>query len=445
MNLFWKKVFGGLTPTEKLEKEEEALLLAYKRYCDIELSEQLKEYTALFQTVKAASFKEKKKTLQNRKFKDTEEYRDFRKYEKLHRNAKLKSYYDELNSVRLAEFLAFKNSPDYEKLGLKKEIDKDPMLQKFKTYEKSSAYKNYLRFHNSFVVQEYEKLKAKVSTDDFIERKIFWENNNRWQTTEEYTIEQRYHELQKTDDIKFYEFTDPQKFGVIEKWALSFEDNFDGEKLNKNRWKNGYYHRAAALKKIYSFAGEKQAYSDGANIKVGDSLLKINTIQEKTEATAWDSKIGFITQEFNFSSGIINTGESFQQEHGLIKAKIRIVGSSHISHAFWLGADGKLPHISIFNFDGKKISVNAYSGNGKSVSAQKETVKGISPFDFYIYTLEWTNTELIWRINNIEIFRTSKSLPKQTLFPAFNSFIGAHQHGGQGSLEVDWIRIYTKK
>jgi len=52
MNLFWKKTFGGLTPTEKLEKEEVELLLAYKRYCDIETSEQLKEYTQLFHVVK---------------------------------------------------------------------------------------------------------------------------------------------------------------------------------------------------------------------------------------------------------------------------------------------------------------------------------------------------------------------------------------------------------
>ena len=91
MNLLFKRIFGGLTKTEKFEKQEGQLLADYKRYCDIQTSEQLKEYTALFELVQSAAFKDKKKTLQNRKFKDTEEYRDSRKFEKLNSSWKIKS------------------------------------------------------------------------------------------------------------------------------------------------------------------------------------------------------------------------------------------------------------------------------------------------------------------------------------------------------------------
>jgi hypothetical protein len=110
-----------------------------------------------------------------------------------------------------------------------------------------------------------------------------------------------------------------------------------------------------------------------------------------------------------------------------------------------LGADGKLPHVNIFHFDGKNIVVNNYAKEGNSVSAVKETIKGISVEDFYIYSLEWSATELIWRVNNVEVFRTERNVPKESLSPVFQSFISENQQGGAGTFEVDWIRIYAKK
>lgn len=443
MNLFWKKLFGGIPSTEKLEKDEEALLLAYKRYCDIETSEQLAEYTRLFHIVKAADFKEKKKTLQNRKFKDTEEYRDFTKYEKLHNSAGLKLYFQVVDSQQLKDFLAFKESAEYEKLGNPKEVKKDLTLKKYKAYEKSKPYKTYLRFHNSYILSEYENLKKIVSDPKFIEEKNFWQDTKRWMKTEEYQVEQRYYQLQKTSDISFYESTDPKQFLVLDKWQLTFEDTFKAPALDA-KWKTGYYHRAEAMKKLYSFANEKQANTDGKNISVG-GVLKITTKSEKTESLAWDAKKGFINKSFDYTSGIINIGESFQQKNGLIKAKLKVSGSSDVSHAFWLGADGKLPHINVFYYNGKNIVVSNYSGNNTNVSVTKQKISGLKPTEYYIYSLEWTPTELVWKINNIEVFRTTNSVPNQQLFPVFNSFISEQQKGGAGALEVDWIKIYTSK
>ncbi len=443
MNLFWKKTFGKLTPTEKFEKEEEALMLAYKRYCDIEASEQLKEYTQLFHLIKSADFKEKKKTLQNRKFKDTQEYRDFRKYRKLHHSFKLKQYYHTLETKELAEFLAFKATPEYEKLGNPKEVKADHLLQKMKAYEKSKEYKNYIRFHDSFIVKEYEKLKKLVATEEFIKAKKFWENRNRWQTTPEYKQEQRYYELQKTPDISFYESTDPKSFNKLFEWKLTFNDEFTGLDLDTSKWKHGYFHRSSALKKIYSFSNEKQANTEGKNIYI-DGSLKIRVINEKTESLAWDPQKGFINKSFSYTSGIINSGEAFQQTHGLFKAKIRISGDSSLSHAFWLGTDGKLPHINIFDYDAGSLHVSSFESDGSKILSSKETIKGIVPAEFYIYSLEWTPKELIWRINNVEVHRETNKIPRQALFPAFNSFISDKNPGGEGHIEVDWVRIYTK-
>lgn len=444
MNLFWKKAFGSLKTTEKLEKEEADLLLDYKRYCNIEVSEELKEYTRLFHIVKSADFKEKKKTLQNRKFKDTEEYRDWKKYQKLHHSSDLKHYYQVLGTKELADFLAFKVTEEYEQLGNKKVWKKDERLKAFKAYQMGKDYKIYVRFHNSYVVSEYEKLKKHVAEESFIKNKAYWEDEQRWLKTEEHQIEQNFLLLQKQPDIQFYESTDPKRFAGINDWKITFEDNFNENSLDIKKWQSGYYHRASKLKRIYSFANEKQSYTDSKNLIFTGSDLKINTIPGKNESLAWDSKKGFVNKEFDFSSGIINTGEAFQQKYGLIKAKLRVSGSSDISHAFWLGTDGKLPHINVFLFNGKSIVVNNYAKEGSNVVTVKETIKGISIHDYYIYSLEWTPKELIWKINNLEVFRTSKNVPNESMFPVFSSFISEAQKGGSGSLEVDWIKIYSK-
>lgn len=444
MNLFWKKAFGGLIATEKLEKDEAALLLEYKRYCDIETSEQLKEYTQLFHIVKSVDFKEKKKTLQNRKFKDTEEYRDFTKYQKLHNNSSLELYYKVVDSAELRDFLAFKKSVDYQKLSKRKLVRKDPVLKKFKVYEKSKAYKNYIKYHNSFIVGDYEKLKALVATEEFQKNKAWWEDSNRWLKTEEYKQEQRHLELSKADDIIFYEATDPKKFDKLGEWTMTFEDTFQGDKLDSKKWQNGQYHRAKSLKKVYSLINEKQANTDGNNIVVNNNTMRVVTMSEKKDGAAWEPKRGFISKEFDFTSGTINTGEAFQQQNGMVKVKLRITGSSEISHACWLGSDGKLPHVNVFLYNGKSIIVNNYAQEGNSVAVVKQVINGIKPTDFYIYSLEWAQNELIWRVNNVEVFRTSKSVPQESMYAAFSSFISEKQKGGQGSMEVDWIRFFKK-
>ena len=68
MNLFLKRLFGGITPTATLEKNEAELVIAMNRYVEVEKSIELAEYKSLYQIVNSAGFKENKKILQNRKY-----------------------------------------------------------------------------------------------------------------------------------------------------------------------------------------------------------------------------------------------------------------------------------------------------------------------------------------------------------------------------------------
>lgn len=436
MNLFWKNLFGGITPTAKLENNEAELLKAMHRYEEVEKSVELAEYKTLFHEVKSPAFVENKKTLQNRKYKDTEEYRDVSKLKKLESSADIKLYYEVLKSADLEKFIAFKATPAFENLGDKNKVKESTELQKFKAFEHSKEYKTYTRFHDSYIIKEYEQLKTLTSTPEFKAKNEFWANPHRWQTTPEYVKEQRFYELDKNPDIAFFNKEKPERFTKYRSLEITFHDEFDWNTLDKSRWNFGFQYKSSKLIGNHSFANEKQANNSGKNVSVENGILKITTKHEKIKATAWDTTKGFIEKDFNYTSDVLQTAGDFKQKGGIFRAKLRCSGN--LNHAFWLGTDNKLPHVNIFHFDGKKINI----GNVNKNLVDGINITGINPSQYYIYTFKWTEKELVWMINDLEVYRTVSNIPSEEMYMAFNSFIPQKSKGSDGLLEVDWVRVY---
>lgn len=436
MNLFWKNLLGKITPASVLEKREEELVEAMKRYEEVAKSLELEEYNKLFHEVKASAFVENKKTLQNRKYKDTEEFRVVKRFEKLHHSPKIKQYFEVLKSPELKLFLEFKSTPEYEKLGDKKLVAASSTLQKYKAFEKSDNYKVYCRFHESYAIREYDDLKKRVESDEFKKSNAFWANANRWQITPEYKKEQRFYELAKNADINFYINEKPERFEVYKKQVITFEDRFNWNSLNKSAWNFGFHYKNPKTIGNHSFANEKQANNDGKNVHVRDGVLTINTKKETVTARAWDQTKGFVMKEFEHTSDVVQTALEFRQKGGVFMAKLRCSGN--VNHAFWLGSNGKLPHINIFHFDGKKVRVgNAYQNIIDGVK-----ISGLNPSQYHIYTLKWSKNELVWMVNDIEVYRTTGNIPQEEMYLVFNSFIPQKSDGSEGVLEVDWVRVY---
>jgi hypothetical protein len=438
MNLFWKRLFGQLQSTSKYEAIENETIESMHRYDEVEKSVELAEYRQLFHLVKSAKFQENKKILQNRKYKDTEEYRNWQKSEKLSRKTDIKLYYSVLHSEELKIYLAFKETPEFEELGNPQKVKVSEQLKKLKAFEKSKAYKTYVRFHNSYIIKELEELKEKISTPEFKQANEFWANPKRWTGTPEYASEQRFYTLAKNPDIAFYNAEKPERFKPYRNLKLAFSSEFEQNTLNKKQWQFGFHYPSIQLIGNHSFANEKQANNNGKNTIVEDGLLKILTKSEHIKASAWDVTKGFIEIEFDYTADVLQTADAFRQKQGVFHAKIRCSGALH--HALWLGADKKLPHINIFHFDGKNITL----GNANKDLYDGITIKGITHSTPYVYTLFWNEKELIWKINNLEVYRTSANVPKEEMYLAINSFISAKQNGATGSFEVDWIRVYSE-
>jgi len=441
MNLFWQRILGRMQSTAKMEARHAALMAEYKRYVGVEQSKELAEYRELFHRVKSADFKEKKKTLMSRKYKDTKEYHDTRKFNRLTNDKNIVLYYETLNSQILKDYLSFKATPEYELLGKKSEVKKSADLKRLRDFEKSKEYKNYMRFHNSYIIKNYEELRQKISTPEFKKENDFWADPKRWEKTPEFIEEKRYAELSKNEDIKFFEKTNSAKFSRMRQYTLTFSDTFDWNTLNASNWECGFNYVNDKLVGNHSFTNEKQANNEGNNVSVYAGELNIHTRKERKLALAWDKTRGFVNRQFEYTSDALHGTQSISQQGGLFRAKMRFVGKD-LTHAFWLTGARQLPHVNVCVCDGKDIEVGTHWATKFEKKYTSTRVKGLRTSDFYIYTLEWTPKELIWYVNNVEVFRTTEGVPTEPLFPMLNSFISSKQKGGEGTMLVDWIEIY---
>ncbi len=437
MNIFWKKLFGGITSTSKFEKQEADFIAKMRLYYDVQKSAELAEYQYLKPIVTTSEFRQNKKILLGRKYKETEEFQQQKAYKKIMGNGSFHEYLKIKETADLQEFLAFRDSDAYTDLADKLKVKNSPELKKMKLYERSKAYKTYLRYNDSFVEKEYFRLREVTESADFKARDEFWKNPKRWETTEDYTKDARYYELAKNPDILFFLNTSPETFEPYKTYCPTFVEEFPHNTVDASLWDFGFYYPNEKLLANHSFANEQQANNAGANVSVQQGVLHLATKKEKVLAAAWDEKKGFVEKEFDYTADAIHTANSFRQKCGFFRAKIRVRGA--VNHSFWLSGDGKLPHVNIFHFNGKHITV----GNANETQFDKQEVTGISPSDYYIYSLLWTEKELVWYINNLEVYRTKNNLPNEALYLSFNSFIPQGKKPGVGTLEVDWVRVYN--
>lgn len=439
MNLFFKKLTGQLHSTERLERQIMAEEERIARYRQVEQSPELKEYLELKQIVNSKEFQQKKYNWIHTKYKSTPTHAVISEYKKLLHDKNLQLYLEMENSQRLKDFLEFRASENYVKLSSPKEIRNSLELKQMAEFEKSKEYKSYLTYRDSKLPARFKALVAEVATDEYKKQHAFWSNPNRWKTTDEYQQEVRFKRLSAMADIIFYLKQDKNQIERLEEWKTIFEDEFEWVKLADSKWRAGFAYDNPKLLKIHSFANEQAANNGGKNVGTLDGKLHLFTKNEKAMSPAWDAKKGFVNKEFDYTTDIIQTSESFRHQGGMFMAKIRVEGKIH--HALWLGNGKKLPMISLFHYNGKHITVGNYNEKG----FDGEVIRGINPGTYYIYTLRWTDRELIWYVNNVEVYRTIHNVPKEQLFLAVSSFIDEKQRAQEGQINVAWLRVFADK
>jgi hypothetical protein len=451
---------------------------ALKRFKDMDGSSKILDFEALENFIESPGFREKQK-MKPITFKDTDEYRKFDEYKALKKDPEIKAFlkpprkrrsffkssknkpqpkvelvktksilrFEELKAfIKSSEFLAkknmkpitFKDSEEYKKLLEYKRLKGSLEIREFYKFKSSKEYANYLSTDNSARLKRYYELKEYVATQEFKQTKEYLLDKKRFEKTEMYKEIREYKKLKKNSDIIWYfKIKDSDKFDILRHRELTFSDEFDGEKLDTKKWITNYYWGEKLLKDRYTVESDLQAYTEKENFELRNSILKINTKPQKIQGKVWSVSKGFSTKEFGYTSGLINSGNSFRQKYGVFTAKIKL-GNPKAKSAFWMLADRITPHLDICRTSSGKVWFDFFSPKGKIA---KTAIGSRYSNDYFIYTLEWTPDKLVWKINNTEVFSQTSDVPQEPMYVLMAGGLDKPINS-LTSMEIDWIRVY---
>ncbi len=428
-----------------------------KNFQSLDGSARIKDIEDLQLFVQSPEFRQKEK-MKPVTFKDTEEYGKWLEFKKLKKDKEVKKNlnpekvkrFSELQSlVTSSAFLlkknmkpvTFRDTPEYQKLQELKTKKSASDIVSYYRFRNSKEYHNYTGVKDSARLKRYHELQEYLKTKEFTERKEYLLDKRRFEKSEMFKELKEYETLKSSPDIKWYfSVKDSNKFDIIKNRKLTFSDEFDGPAPDSSKWINKYYWGDKLLHDSYSIATDLHYYTPSDNLEVRHSVLRIITKPQKITGKVWDSSKGFYNKDFNFTSGIVNTGASFRQKYGIFSAKIKLA-DHNVRNAFWLIGNRITPHVDVCRSGNGKVWFDLFSSPGNHY---KKSIGSRYLSDFYIYTLEWTPQSLIWKINGVEVMRQTTGVPQEEMY--INLAGGVDKPiGGISSMEIDWIRVYQEK
>ena len=466
-----KLLLGMVPSTAKIEEHEKALIAEFEKLGSFAESKQLARYNELHELVTSAAFVQKRKEIESLRYKNSDEYSREKEFASLKKAKDLAMYFSTVGGSAIKKFREldgsekigryealksavsdadfrekmkakdFDSTPEAKKLAEFKQLDSNQEIKDYFKFKASKELENFKNIDGSQRLARFNELKELTATKEFIEKKAWLLDKKRFEKSEEFREVEEYGKLKKDADIIWYFKTkDSNKFDILKHHELIFSDEFDTDKLDPKKWITNYYWGEKLLKDRYSIDTDLQFYTEKENIEVKNSYLKIFTKPQKINGKAWSPVNGFTTKEFGYTSGLINTGNSFRQKFGIFTAKIKL-GDPASKSAFWLLGDKITPHIDICRTTNGKVWFDLFSGANKIA---KSTVGARYAGDSFIFTLEWTSQSLVWKINGVEAFRQTENVPQEPMY--INLAGGLNKPiNGSSSLEVDWVRVYQLK
>ncbi|MDO4461673.1 MAG: family 16 glycosylhydrolase [Bacteroidia bacterium] len=467
-------LFGGKYPSTKSYENKCIKHEAdYKRFLEFEKSQSLARYNELKALLATSDFQAKVNKLKNEKYSDTEASKKESEYNGLASSSDIKSFLyvqkkvePKLNSalasqnyatylelqpvVESSEFKekmavkGFKKTEDYQVYKRYKKAAKSGEVKYINKVQPSQIYKNYLATKSGDRLKRYYELKEYVSSQEFISFKAEMTDKKRFQKSDEYKLITEFESFSKDKEIVWYNKSkEANAFADVAKWRLTFQDEFDGNALDSNKWTFGYYWGQALSGSVYSLEQEKQAFQKG-NVTVSDSEMTILTRKEFVHGTAWGVPSGFQEKDFEFTSAVVNTGASFRQKYGRFDFKVKFNFTKPLTHNIWLAGEKSVPQINVVNFGSLKknqIETGVVSKNG-----EKDEILGGTNFSdgYYIISLLWTPEKLVWSVNGVEVHTIRGVIPQEEMYIALSSNLteGAPKLK-ESAMTLDWVRVYT--
>tara|TARA_R110001583_G_scaffold12056_3_gene53741 strand:- start:11967 stop:13373 length:1407 start_codon:yes stop_codon:yes gene_type:complete len=467
MALFLSSKLRKAANTSLIEDRKIQLLNDHEEFIAFEQSEELQNYIELEREINSEDFKQNKKQIEAKKFKGSRLEMQEKKLKYLLKSKRYRVYSSVHEGSELSDFEKTKESEDLVKyMELQAEVNSGKLTKKedketwlfYKKLKKSSEIRAYFKFKHSKkhdiyfevlasnLLKEIEDLKAELVSEEFTSEKDYLLDKKRFEKTEAFNRLITYKELSETESFKkYYQFQKKNDFHLVKEWELTFSEDFEGSELDKEKWMTRYYWGDVLMNEDYALPTDAHIFSE-KNIKVSNSVARLETRKEKAQGKVWDSKIGFVQTDFDYTSALISTGKSFRQKYGLFEAKIKVSDIENVVHSFWMLSDTSLPHIDIAKTSpcGKLFPGNI-SGSEDKPKVNHAKINGLDwTNDFFIYSLEWAPNKLIWRINDVEVYTQTENIPHDPMYLILSSGVSNPNSDVNAVMEIDWVKCYQR-
>lgn len=246
-------------------------------------------------------------------------------------------------------------------------------------------------------------------------------------------------------------------------WMETFVDEFEGEALDRTRWKTADYWSNRTLPDN----AELQCYLDDA-FAIEDGVLLIEATRRETPAGACHPA----DRALPYASGMITTGgcnpyekepacenlERFAQAYGYFEMRARFPAGKGFWPAFWLlPADGEWPpEVDVLEWIGDDRDTAFMTYHYETEQSDHEKAQGAFDgpdfsADFHRFGLLWTPDRLVWYVDGVERFRVEDApIPDAPMYLLVNLAVGGTWPGSPddttpfpAAMEVDSVRAFS--
>lgn len=337
----------------------------------------------------------------------------------------------------------FEKSEAFKKQNEYKKLVSDGTVKFVLKYEKSKLYKNYLDVKDSFDLKRYFELEELIQSEEYKKRVAWLEDKKRWEQTEEHKKEQQYEqEKTKPGFINYFKYKDSDDFDFFKNWAVIFEDDFLDKKLNTEKWGTCTPTTNKVLGENYAMPGDLGIFTGGNNLKF-DNKLCIQVKQEKAKGKVWQMPAGLVPTDFEYTSGMVTTGDKFEMEDGILEAKIAFSPVKQVASSFYLSGDEVTPRINLVEMGvNNNVGISTINGKGKIENSGLD-ISNLRRGE-YIFTLEKLGATFTWKINETEVWKQNNSALNKALQLSAASMV-VDKLSGSSNFEIEWVKCYRKK
>ena len=243
-----------------------------------------------------------------------------------------------------------------------------------------------------------------------------------------------------------------------EGWRLTFAEDFQGTRLNLDRWTTCYWWNKKGCTNLGN--NELQWYLP-ANVKVANGRLRLQARKETVS--------GHEGRPFNYTSGMVTTGRDYDElpkpsrakfRYGHFEVRAKAPAGKGLWSAVWLLPEDResRPEIDVMEILGdtpNKLRMHFHYRDEKDErQSLGETATTVDlTADWHVYGLRWEPGTIIWYLDGVEKWRfaDARLVPTGEMYLLMNLAVGGDWPGAPDKATrfpadylIDYVRVWQR-